>query len=197
MLKIRTSLFLFSLLFCLSCTKYADDKEYFFISSTCELIRENERIVNMDSVFVDRFILKAPYSHYTILLNDSSAKEDLSNQENRNPFLMFRFSVLDSSAEDIAISDLNLHLFKLYDSIPGDKIEIHGISTGNLNKPIYPSDVVGKIFSNKDTIKIKAGTTNPVVFMVTDYDLKDNSEDATFLLRTQMTIKYRNAYNIV
>lgn len=186
------------LLLCLGCNRlHFDNKEYFFISSTSGLIRENELIVNMDSVFVHRFVLKAPYSHYEKLLNDSAGIDNSADSENDNPALMLRYAVIDSSNVDILICDLNLHLFKLYDSIPGDELPVHGVYTGYLNKSFSSSKIVGKAFSAKDTIKIKAGTTKPEIFMTADYDLKDHLDDATFLLRTQMTIKYKNAYNIV
>ena len=186
------------LLLCLGCNRlHFDNKEYFFISSTSGLIRENELIVNMDSVFVHRFVLKAPYSHYEKLLNDSAGIDNSADSENDNPALMLRYAVIDSSNVDILICDLNLHLFKLYDSIPGDELPIHGVYTGYLNKSFSSSKIVGKAFSAGDTIKIKAGTTMPEIFMTADYDLKDHLDDATFLLRTQMTIKYKNAYNIV
>lgn len=186
------------LLLCLGCNRlHFDNKEYFFISSTSGLIRENELIVNMDSVFVHRFVLKAPYSHYEKLLNDSAGIDNSADSENDNPALMLRYAVIDSSNVDILICDLNLHLFKLYDSIPGDELPIHGVYTGYLNKSFSSSKIVGKAFSAGDTIKIKAGTTMPAIFMTADYNLKDHLDDATFLLRTQMTIKYKNAYNIV
>ena len=184
-------------LLCFSCKEKSDSKEYFFISSTSELIRENELIVNMDSVFVHRFILRVPYSQYGKLFNDTLTKEKSSVSGNNNPFLMVRFTVTDSAKEDVAISDLSLHVYKLYDSIPGDELPVHAICTGNLEKPMQGYEIAKKAFSVKDTIKIKAGTMHPVIFMTADYDLKDHLEDATFLLRTQLTIKYKNAFNIV
>ncbi|HET6224695.1 MAG TPA: hypothetical protein VFF27_00355, partial [Bacteroidia bacterium] len=100
--------------------------------------------------------------------------------------------------EDIAISGLSLQLFPLYGEIPGDKLAIHGIYTGNSNKPVQPSEIAGKQFSEKDTIKIKARTILPVHFILADYELKEDMKDATsFLLRTQMTIRYKNAYNLM
>lgn len=181
----------------LGCNKLSDDKEYCFISSTSPY-REDEVIVNLeDSVVITRFILKAPYSHYNTLLDDTLSTDKHSVTEKNDPFLMLRFSILDSLKEDLLISGLNLHLFKLYDSIPGDEIGIHGICTKNGDQQIHASEIVGKAFSDKDTLKIKGGAKHPSVFMVTDYDLKDHKDDASFLLRTQMTIKYKNAYNIV
>lgn len=198
MRKVNTFYFSLFLLLCLGCNRlHFDNKEYFFISSTSELDRENELIVNMDSVFVHRFVLKAPYSHYEKLLSDSLRSNNLPDSENGNPFLMLRYTIIDSAKEDIFITDLNVHVSKLYDSIPGDKLPVHEVYTGYLNKSISASKIISKVFSSKDTIRIKAGTTNPLIFMTADYDLKDHLDDATFLLRTQMTIKYKNAYNMV
>jgi hypothetical protein len=196
MFKTRTLLVASLLLFCFSCNKkHPDENSYFFISSTCETDQEDELIVNMDSVFIHRFILKAPYSQYPVLLKDSSIQVPFTEG---NPFLMFRFSVVDSSKEDIEISGMNLQLFPLYDGIPGDKLEIHGIYTGNFNRSVLPAEVVGKQFSDKDTIRIKSGTVVSSKFMIADYELKEEMHDATsFLLRTQLTIKYKNAYNLV
>lgn len=182
-----------------SCKNQSDNggaPEYFFISSTSGLDRENELIVNMDSVFVHRFVLKAPYSHYNSLLSDSLRSDASQAPENSNPFLMLRYAVIDSAKEDIFISGLNVHLYKLYDSIPGDALPIHGVRTGDLNASVLGTDAAQN-FPVKDTIKIKGGTGSPSIFMIADYDLKDHLDDATFLLRTQMTIKYKNAYNLI
>ncbi len=197
MCKTNRLLFFLLILLCFSCnriSKHFDDKTYFFISSTSELDRENELIVNMDSVFVHRFILKAPYSHFNALLSDSLRSDGA--KESGNPFLMFRYAVIDSAKEDIFISGLNVHLYKLYDSIPGDALPIHGVRTGDLNASVLGTDAAQN-FPVKDTIKIKGGTGSPSIFMIADYDLKDHLDDATFLLRTQMTIKYKNAYNLI